>query len=425
MKIFTNPLLLAPALLIVGAIVVFASNVPAFRSREAVGSPLEQSIEKAQKVVSTNPPITKPYISLAGLYLQKVRETSDATYYAKVDELMNEAEKVNPKDADIDAVRASAAMGRHEFKEGYAYIQKALSINKTAAAYYGLRGDAEIELGKYQEAVDSFQKMMDIRPAFSSWSRIAYIRELYGDIPGAKKALAEAISSGSNYPENIAWAYVELGKIDIRNDLAKAEVDFNNALSVLPTYTQAKEGLGKVAFAKGDTALALKYLTDAYGGLALAQYAVDIGDVYASLGDTTKSAQYYALAQVAFDTSVKSGVNTDLEQSLFLSDHELELTKAMEMATRAYAARPSIYGADYLSWALYKNGKFAEAAKYSVQALRLGKNDPLILFHQGMIALSAGDTAHAKEYLAAALKINPHFSIQYASVLKDTLNGLK
>ena len=419
------PVLIILGLIIAGALTVYFTNRSAFSPQAAATTKLDTDIAAAEKVVATKPLITKPYLRLAELYLQKVRETVDPTYYAKIDALMTQAEAINPKDGDVPAVRASVALGRHQFKEGKAFIAQSLAISAHTAAYYGLNGDADIELGQYQDAVDSFQKMVNIRPDFASWSRIAYIRELYGDVPGALTALNEAISSGSSYPENIAWAYVEQGKLLQRTDLATADTSFTNALHVLPTYTQAMEGLGKDAFFRGDLKGAEEQFTKAYNGLALAQYAIDLGDLYATEGMTQKAVQQYALAKAAFDRSSKSGVNTDLEESLFLSDHMLDAPTAVAMAKRAYIDRPSEYGADYLAWALYKSGDVAGAAHYAKPALVLGEHDPLILFHQGTIARANGDLVHAKEYLAKAYQLNPNFSILYAKELKADVATLK
>ena len=206
---------------------VFVSNSALFRNSEKVtGSSLDASIAQAETNVSTHASTTKPYIALASLYLQKIRETSDSSYYQRIESLMDSAEKVDSKDGDIFAIRSSISMGRHDFKSGYIAIQKALRLNPNRPAYYGLRGDSEIELGKYDAAVTSFQTMVDKRPDFNSWSRIAYIRELNGDVIGAKSSLNQSIGSGSTYPENIAWAYVELGKLDLRDNPDAATHDF-------------------------------------------------------------------------------------------------------------------------------------------------------------------------------------------------------
>ena len=422
--------LVVVVVLLLGVAVVVATNYQSFfhpysSTSGVADTKLDKDIATAEAQIATHPVVTKPYIGLASLYLQKIRETSDSSYYAKIDTLMNEAGKIDPHDGDVPAIRASVAMGRHDFQNGKVYITQAIALNQNVAAYYGLNGDADIELGAYQDAVDSFQKMVDLRPDFSSWSRIAYIRELYGDIPGAKVALNEAISSGSNYPENIAWAYVERGKLELRDAPDVANQSFNAALNVLPTYTQAMEGLGRVAFAKNDLPGAEKEFTAAYTGLPLAQYAIDLGDLYASENNMTKANQEYALAQAAFDTSIKGGVDTDLEESLFLSDHDLNLSTALAMATRAREARPSEYGEDYYAWALFKNGNVSGAAALAEKAFPLGKIDPLILFHQGMIALANKDMVHAKEFLAKAYALNPNLTVQDSSILKSTLATLK
>jgi len=414
-------------LLAVSAIVIFAVSPKsaAVAPAASVSAALDKSIVSLQAAIAANPSLIKNFFDLSNAYLQKARETADSAYYVKIDGLMDKAAAIDPNNADVPATRSSVAMGRHHFVEGKQFAEDAISKNKNREAYYGLLGDADIELGKYDGAVAAFQKMVDLRPDFSSYSRIAYIRELYGDIPEAKQALGLAIVSGSSFKENVAWAYVELGKLDMRDDLSKAKADFNDALQVLPTYTQAMEGLGKVAFAEGDSQAAIGNFQQALAGLPIAQYSTDLADVYAQLSDAAKRDQNIALTEEAYSVSASSGVDTDLEESLFLSDHGIQQDKALAEAQRAYQVRPSVYAADYLGWAQYQRGNYAEAAKTSKDALRLGDFDPLILFHQGLISLKNGNSALAKKYLSEAYALSPHFSIEYSGILKDTLAQLK
>ena len=421
------PIVLFFGLLVGCGAIVFASNTAIFQKTDAA-SQLDRQIASAQAEVAAHPPIAQPYISLASSYLQKARETADSSYYDKMDEALAQAQKIDASDADVPALQAAALNGRHEFEAAYASAKKAIAMNDTKPAYFGLLGDSAIELGKYDEAAAAFQKMIDMRPDFNSWSRVAYIRELYGDIAGAKAALRESITSGSEYQENIAWAYVELGKLDMRDNLDAAHKDFTDALTVLPTYSQAHEGLGKVAFARGERATAETEFMDAYNLLPLAQYATDLAQLYKAEGNTQRANQYLALTAAAYKDSKKSGVDTDLEQSLFESDNNVDLADSLVRAERAYRDRPNEYAADYLAWALYKNGKVAEAASYAPKALQLGGVDPLILYHQGMIALAGGDKAHAKQYLQKSAALSPNlflYSLDQDASRKQAIESLQ
>ena len=381
---------------------------------------VDGQIQSLTQAIAANPQKVSSYVSLSQAYLQKVRETADASYYEKINDLMDRAEKIDPKDVNIPRMRASVMLGRHHFREAHAYALRAVTLAPDSNINYGLLGDSQIELGQYEDAAASFQKMVNLRPDYSSYIRIAYIRELYGDVGGAKEALQSAIEFGSSFKENIAFAYVELGKLDMRDDIHTAVREFEHATAIVPDYPPALEGLGKIAFFKGDDKSAETYFQKAFTKLAIVQYAIDLGDLYTQQGDTTKAKQYYTIAELAFQKSVQSGVDTDLEESLFLSDHDMDLPKALAQAKGAYVDRPSVYAADYLAWALYKNGQVKEAKGYSKEALRLGEVDPLILFHQGQIAIKNGDELAGKKYLTLSLKLNPYFSLLQSKIAQNS-----
>ena len=379
---------------------------------------LDTEILKQQQKIKANPKIITPYFSLSQVYLQKIRETADSTYYKKINDLTNTAESIEPNNGEIFAIRASTEAGRHHFKKAQDYIMQAIKLNPHKDIYYGILADTQIELGQYSLAATTLQTMVNMRPSFSSFSRIAYLRELYGDIPGAHEALLSAISSGSTYKENIAWAYVELGKLALRTNISEAEKYFNHALVIVPTYSQAMEGLGRVNFEKGDIVTSEKYFTDAFTTLPLALYATNLADFYTYQGNTIKAKQYLMLAQVSYDSSSSSGVNTDLEESIFLSDHDLNLPLALAKAQTAYKDRPNMYTADALAFAYYKNNQYDKAYELIAKAFVPGEQDPTILFHKVLIAYKIGDTINAKFYLK---KINTHsyLSIAYAKELQE------
>jgi tetratricopeptide (TPR) repeat protein len=120
-----------------------------------------------------------------------------------------------------------------------------------------------------------------------------------------------------------------------------------------------------------------------------------------------------------------NSVDMDMEIALFNADQNKDLDANAERARQAYANRPSIHAADVLAWALYKTGNYEEARNYSEEALQLGTQDALKLFHAGMIAYCLGENAEAREYLKQALVINPHFCIRYSDKAQKTLEALQ
>jgi Flp pilus assembly protein TadD len=109
---------------------------------------------------------------------------------------------------------------------------------------------------------------------------------------------------------------------------------------------------------------------------------------------------------------------------LFLADVNRQVDQALALAERDFETRQDIYACDTLAWALYRNRKLAEADAAARQALRLGTRDAALHFHAGMIAHDLGRRDDARQRLAAALEINPQFSLRHADLARRTLDSL-
>ncbi len=68
------------------------------------------------------------------------------------------------------------------------------ALNPYDADAYGVIGDALVELGRYDEAFEAFQTMVDTKPELASYARVSYARELLGDVVGAIDAMRQAFA---------------------------------------------------------------------------------------------------------------------------------------------------------------------------------------------------------------------------------------
>src|SRR5438045_3719390 len=73
----------------------------------------------------------------------------------------------------------------------------------------------------------------------------------------------------------------------------------------------------------------------------------------------------------------------------------------------------------------YRAGELEGARAHSQEALRLGTQHPLILYHAGVIAQESGDLVTARQLLRQASALNPRFSLLWADDLAARLDALE
>ena len=386
----------------------------------------DATITQLQERLAQRPDDVATMVALAERYLQRVRETGDPALYGNAEAVLTKAAALEPENPDVLAARATLALGRHDFRGALALASEAVAIDPERARYYGLRADAEIELGLYDEAVASLQEMVDRRPDFASYSRIAYARELYGDPEGAIEAMEQSLEAGTTIPENRAWALAEIGRLlFVFARFDDADRAYAASLAAFPDYHVALAGQAQIRAAKGDLSGAAATYSRAFDLVPLPGYAIALGDLATRQGDSAAASRHYALVDSIDRLFVANGANTDLEIALFHADRGQDLEATVARARAVYAARPSIHAADVLAWALFRSGAIDEASGFAGQALRLGTLDPIKLYHAGVIAKAAGQDEEAKALLEEALRRNPEFSVLLAAEAKAALAVLQ
>jgi tetratricopeptide (TPR) repeat protein len=403
-------------------------DVDTFLSAESsrTNASLDEQIQNLQDQLREFPDRWQAYSQLGLAYLQKARETGDPSYYQKTEQALDKALSLQPDDYVSSSAKGALALARHDFLSALEWGERARQLNPDRTYAYGVIADAQIELGRYSEAVETLQIMVDLRPDMSSFARISYIRELHGDTSGALDMMQRAVDGGVPNAENTAWVRTQLGNLYLNTgDLDSAELEFQRTLDDRPNYVYAIAGLGRVHAARGEMKSAIDLLNQAVAIVPMPEFVITLGDLYQANGQMDAARQQYELLATIEKLYRLNGVDMDMDIALFNADHNQNLNETIALARKAYANRPSIQGADALAWVLYKTGEYQEAQKYSQEALRLGTKDALKLFHAGMIAHALQQDEQASQYLEQALAINPHFSVLFAEEAQNTLLSLR
>ncbi|MEZ4711550.1 MAG: tetratricopeptide repeat protein [Caldilineaceae bacterium] len=375
-------------------------------------------VARFQQRLATNPDDEIAYAQLGLALLQQVRENGDVSLYVRAGQAFEESLKRDPQQIDALVGQGVLALALHDFAGALEWGKQAQAVNPWRAETVGILVDGNVELGHYAEAVAAAQQMVNLRPGLESYSRVSYMRELHGDVDGAIAAMQLAVEAAVPGTESRLWTQVQLGHLYFnRGDLDTAQAVYQAALAQRPDYIHAQAGLARIQAARGDYANAIAAYEQITQRLPLPEYIVALGDLYEVTDHSEKAAEQRALVHVIQQLNASAGMNVDLELAYFDVEYGDDPAAALAEVQAAYAERPTIYAADALAWALYKNGRFEEAQEYSAQALRLGMQDATLHYHAGMIAQALGHHKTAQAHLAKAREINPYFSIRHQNEL--------
>lgn len=348
---------------------------------------------------------------LGEAYLLRARDTADPTYFNRAAQALERSQALAPDRAATLTGMGLLALSRHDFPAALELGRRAHQLDPASAQPLGVVVDAQVELGRYDDAADSLQQMLDRRPSLASLSRTSYLRELRGDVPGAVTAMTQAaIAGASSSPGDVAYVETLLGDLHLgAGRLADAETAYRRALGRAGAPA-AEVGLARVAAARGDLAGAAKALEDVTGRLPQPAWLALLGDVQSALGRASEAGASYDLVRQVEALNREAGVAVDLELARFEADHAG--VDAVDMARAARDARPTVFADDTLGWALRQAGRPAEALAYAQAAVRLGTADALFWYHLAAIEADLGRLGDARTHLGQALAVNPHLTVR-------------
>ena len=390
----------------------------------AAGGVTAGAIARLESQNRARPGDADTLVGLGFAYQVRWRESADASYLPRSEAALRQALRARPGEPNAILGLGSLALIRHEFRAALAYGRDAKRLLPGSARPFGVIGDALVELGRYEDAFRAFDRMVSLKPNLAAYARVAYARELTGDLEGALEAMQLALDSAAGEPEPTAWSLVELAKLELTlGRVSDARQHVRQALLVLPGYPSARYELARAEIAAGRLRAATSAARRAAEAVPTSAAVALYADLLDRAGRNGAARQQRGTVAVIDRLLSSNGVRVDLESAVQRADLGLAPAKTVALARRARSDRPSIYGDDALAWALARAGRCDEALEWSRRSLRLGTNDALLFFHRGFAEGCAGDRSAMRTWYARALALNTEFSVRWAPVARAALRS--
>lgn len=379
----------------------------------------DQAIAHFREMVKADPANASGHRYLGEFLDRKAREVGDDSLFEPAEEHLRKALALQPDYPQAKTSLAAVLCYRHRFAEALKLTAELLQSHPRDVDILTIQGDALLELGRYSEAEAVYERAHTQSPIAEVLARLARLAELKGDLARAEElmgraatlaAKAEPLHADAWYRGRLGDFALEAGRLDDAAAIYQAIPDSVDA------YHDATAGLARIRAAQGknDEAVALYKRAITIGPDA--SMLIGLGDLHVAMGKPE-------LAEPLFAQVVQSLSGNDEHRralAMFYADHGRELATALELARLDYAERQDIHAADTLAWALYQNGKYAEAEKLMAEALRLGTKDAKLQFHAGMIQYRLANHEKARGLLNAAIS-HPAFSIRDAKTARELL----
>jgi tetratricopeptide (TPR) repeat protein len=358
---------------------------------------LGHAIAAAQHDARSGPRAGQALERLGYLFVARARVSNDPGDYTLAEKTADCLDARHPGQAAAMLLRGHVLHQFHRFAEAER-IARTLVGMRTFPLDYGLLGDVLMEQGRLAEAGDAYQKMLDLKPFFQSYTRAAHLRWLKGDLDGAMKAMRLAISAASpRDKESAAWAWTRMSAYELQAGQSDAaEAAAATALTYQSEYAPALLARGRILLASGRATDALPVLRRAAELNPLPEYQWILADTFRLQGLEADA------AAVEQRIVARGGVTDPRTLALYLATRGKDAARALALADDELRTRADVFTLDARAWALAANGRIVEADQTMTRVLREGTNDARLFLHAGVIHAAAGREREAKRWLKKA-----------------------
>ncbi|MDX3310704.1 tetratricopeptide repeat protein [Streptomyces sp. ME08-AFT2] len=392
-------------------------------------SDLAVLVEERERAVRERPQDARSWAVLGTAYLEQGRRTADvAVLYPKAERALRTSLKARPRgNADALGGLAALANARRDFPAALRWGEAARKAEPKRWTTYPQLIDAYTGMGDYKKALKALDALTALHSGPAVRGRAAGVYWDRGRREDAQAALADAAAGAVSPAEQAAWLERAGQLAWERGEREDALRHFQEAVRLDPDQRAAQAGQGRALAALGRTTEALSAYRVALERQPLPQYALELGELYESLGLAQAARVQYDRLRALVRQEAAGGVDGELTLGRFEADHGDPASAVLRLRAE-WRRQPGVAVADALGWALHRAGDDEEALRFaSIATDRVhggAVHSAPYLHHLAVIERRLGKDGPARRHLQEALRINPYFSPLFGPAARAALAGL-
>ncbi|MER6355151.1 tetratricopeptide repeat protein [Streptomyces sp. NPDC001634] len=351
---------------------------------------------------------------LGAAYVERGARTADAGNYPRAERALRTSLKVRGRrNEEALAGLAAPANARRDYRAAKQWGEAAVGAAPKMWTAYPSLIEAYAGLGDYKAQRRTLDRLLALRHGPAATAVAARVYWGQGRHEDATASLTDAVARAGGRAERAAY-WVRCGELEWeRGEPAEALRYFEAAVRTDSGAHAALAGRGRAPAALGRTSQALEAYRAAFAKQPDPRYPLELGELYASLGDEEAAKEQYDLVRERVRKDEAGGVDDALVLGLLEADHG-DPHKAVRRLRKEWKRQPGIPVADALGWALYRAGEGEQALVFATRATDRerggGVQSALYTYHRAEIELDLKRTGPARRHFVQALRINPHFS---------------
>ncbi|WP_341227765.1 hypothetical protein [uncultured Arcticibacterium sp.] len=292
--------------------------------------------------------------------------------------------------ASVLRTLAKTKITQHQFQEADKYLTLADSLGENKGATQKMIFDVAMELGEYEKAGSILKKLSE-KEDFDYLIRLAKWRDYNGDTEGAIEQLKLATIKAEELDSddlrlwiysNIADFYGHVGSIE------KSYAHYLKALEIDPNYVYALKGIAWITFSyEKNTEEAERIIAAIERKHEAPDYNLLKAEIAKYQGNTAKETEL----KEKFISLVSSTKYGDMYNAYLVTMLENNPEKALELAKKEVANRPTPQSYQLLSSAYYQNGNKSEALLIANNKVKGKTYEPKSLIHLAQLYKAAGN----------------------------------